>query len=83
MNPPPNTRRCLVHRRVWKQVPVTPPKFAGHVKSVPDNQPLYEANFHAFSPEGDSGEMYAAAIVEKDDGTVETVAADLIKFLDR
>jgi len=50
-----------------------------HVR-VPD----YSATFHNFAQEADGeGQSNPVAIVERDDGTVETVYCHMIQFIDR
>jgi hypothetical protein len=39
--------------------------------------------FHTFLQEGEEGEMNAVAVIEKEDGTVDTVLAYRIRFTDK
>ncbi len=44
---------------------------------------FYTALFHQFGTESNDGEHYQVAVVEKEDGTVETVESTLIRFEDK
>lgn len=81
--PESEPKRPVMMRRVeyskMEWVASTTPERAGKYVSVPRG----EAWFHQFGLEidEDSGQNYSVAILEKDDGSVDSVAVHLIRFI--
>lgn len=71
------TRPVSVWRTKYKNV-------EGHISAQLIREDfLYNADFHCFSIQADLEETYPVALVEKEDGTVESVDIDQIIFLDK